>query len=91
MYVLSRLAGVWGVRADRPNPQGLDGSVTFTGSTPDLDDFTIRVEDGPENVYVDEASRTGDSVGRTAFAGYRVDQGNIWQAKSDLKSTGSHI
>jgi len=26
--------------------QGLEGPVTFTGSTPDLDDFTIRVVDG---------------------------------------------
>jgi len=80
-----------GVCVNLPSFQGFDGPVTFIGSTPDLDDFTIRIEDDPGNVYVDEASRIGDSVGRTSFAGYRVERGDIWQAKSDLKSTGSRI
>ena len=85
--VWSTLTSAWEASANRPNHKGIDGPVTFTGSTPDLDDFKIRIVDGPQNVYVDEASRIGDAVGRTAFAGYRVDQGNIWQAKSDLRST----
>jgi hypothetical protein len=71
--------------AHRLDSQGFDGPVTFFGSTPDLDDFTIRIEDDPGNVYPDEASRIDDAVGRTNFAGYRVDQGNIWQAKSRFK------
>ena len=62
--------------------QGFDGPVTFAGSTPDLDEFVIRIEDGPRNVYVDEASPVGNGFGRTNFAGYRVEPGNIWQAKS---------
>lgn len=65
------------------NFQGFDGPVTFAGFTPDLDEFAIRIEDGPGNVYADEASRIGDAVGRTNFAGYRVEPGTIWQAKSE--------
>jgi len=86
--VWSALTSVLGASTNRPNHKGIDGPVTYTGSTPDLDDFKIRIVDGPQNVYVDEASRIGDAVGRTAFAGYRVDRGNIWQAKSDSRLTG---
>jgi len=85
--VWSTLSSVWEVPTNRPNHKGIDGPITFTGSTPDLDDFTIRIKDDPKNVYVADASRIGDAIGRTAFAGYRVDRGNIWQAKSDLKPT----
>jgi mannosyl-oligosaccharide glucosidase len=77
--------GVWETCIHGPNFQGFDGPVTFAGFTPDLDEFTIRIEDGPGNVYVDEASRVNDGFGRTNFAGYRVDQGDIWQAKSDFE------
>jgi hypothetical protein len=32
--------------------QGLEGPVIFSGSTPELDDFTIRIEDGEhEHTY----------------------------------------
>ena len=78
-------AGVREVHTHRLNSQGFDDPVTFVGFTPDLDDFTIRIEDAPGNAYVDEASRIGDAVGRTNFAGYRVEQGNIWQAKSRFR------
>jgi len=78
-----------GLCVNLPSLQGFDDEVTFIGSTPDLDDFTIRIEDDPENVYVDEASRIDGSVGRTGFAGYRAERGDVWQAKSDLKSTDS--
>lgn len=27
-------------------PQGIDGPVEFSGNTPDLDDFSIRIVDG---------------------------------------------
>lgn len=75
--------------ANQPNFQGFSDPITFVGSTPDLDDFTIRIEDDLDNVYVGTASRLGDSVGRTGFAGYRVEQGSIWQAKSDSKPVDS--
>lgn len=82
-FVVPSLASAWEEYAHRSNFQGFDGPVTFAGFTPDLDDFAIRIEDGPGNVYVDEASRIGDAVGRTNFAGYRVEPGTIWQAKSE--------
>lgn len=82
---------MWEVHANRPNHKGIDGPAVFTGSTPDLDDFTIRIEDDPKNIYVDEASRIGDAIGRTGFAGYRVDQGDIWQAKSGLELTDQRV
>ncbi|KAF9653126.1 glycoside hydrolase family 63 protein [Thelephora ganbajun] len=76
------LEGLGGLEMrNEPVPQGFEGPVTFIGSTPDLDDFTIRIEDGPKNIYVGEASLINDAVGRTGFAGYQVEQGNIWQAK----------
>lgn len=84
-FATPSLARVWESRTHWSISQGFDDPVNIFGSTPDLDDFTIRIEDGPGNIYVDEASRIGDAVGRTNFAGYRVEQGNIWQAKSEFK------
>jgi len=66
------------------NENGLEGPITFTGSSPDLDDFAIRVEDGPENHIVTRgtgAEDFGARVGKTHFAGYRAAAGSIWQAK----------
>ncbi|KAF7322776.1 Mannosyl-oligosaccharide glucosidase [Mycena chlorophos] len=66
---------------------GLEGDVRFSGSTPELDEFTIRVVDGPANSHVttgNYASQFEDRLGKTHFLGQPVPAGNIWQAKELL-------
>ncbi|KIJ69518.1 glycoside hydrolase family 63 protein [Hydnomerulius pinastri MD-312] len=63
---------------------GIDGPIEFSGATPDLDDFTIRIVDGPDN----HALTTGphsevfeDRIGKSHFVGLRVGPGEVWTAK----------
>ncbi|KAF8270316.1 glycoside hydrolase [Lactarius quietus] len=59
-------------------------SYALTGFTPELDDFTIRVVDGPNNeVYSGGlfADAFAQRIGKTHYSGFRVPAGNIWQAK----------
>ncbi|TFY83454.1 hypothetical protein EWM64_g561 [Hericium alpestre] len=66
------------------NENGIDGEVEFSGNSPELDEFTIRIVDGPDNEAVttgSQAAAFADRIGKTHFGGYRVPAGNIWQAK----------
>ncbi|KAI0340653.1 glycoside hydrolase [Trametopsis cervina] len=63
---------------------GLDGPVVFSGSSTDLEDFTIRIVDGPDNTPITTGPHADEFVqraGKTHYAGYRVPEGNIWRAK----------
>ncbi|KAI0362709.1 glycoside hydrolase [Trametes cingulata] len=67
---------------------GLKGPITFTGSTPELDDFTIRIVDGPGNTLIREgphASAFEHKLGKTHFLGARVPPGSVWQAKEFIQ------
>ncbi|EGN96016.1 glycoside hydrolase family 63 protein [Serpula lacrymans var. lacrymans S7.3] len=80
------------------NENGIEGPVEFVGSTPDLDDFTIRIVDitnGPHS----EAFK--ERIGKSHLAGLRLNRGDIWTAKapdpsfvlqlSDEVYTGSNL
>ncbi|KAJ7632404.1 glycoside hydrolase [Roridomyces roridus] len=79
------LEGLGGVDMDTDEEEnGLEGDVKFSGSTPELDDFTIRFVDGPNNNHVTEGSQARKfegRIGKTHFLGQPVPQGSIWQAK----------
>ncbi|KAH9952220.1 glycoside hydrolase [Amylocystis lapponica] len=66
---------------------GLDGPIKFTGSSPELGDFAIRINDDPDN----EAITTGlhsdvfaERLGKSHFVGLRTPPGSIWQAKDAI-------
>ncbi|KAF9009372.1 glycoside hydrolase family 63 protein [Cyathus striatus] len=66
---------------------GIDGPIKFTGSTPDLDDFTIRVVDAPDNQAVTDgphADKFRERIGKTHYVGRPVPQGDVWQAKEHI-------
>ncbi|KAF9232974.1 mannosyl oligosaccharide glucosidase-domain-containing protein [Melanogaster broomeanus] len=52
---------------------GIDEPIEFSGTTPDLDDFTIRIALIPE-VFADR-------LGKSHFVGLRVRPGQVWTAK----------
>ncbi|KAI0933864.1 hypothetical protein AcV5_005895 [Taiwanofungus camphoratus] len=63
---------------------GLEEPVKFSGSSPELDDFTLRVVDGPDNDAVTTgpfSSAFAHRIGKTHFAGLRAAPGDMWQAK----------
>ncbi|KAJ6513917.1 glycoside hydrolase [Mycena vitilis] len=79
------LEGLGGIDMDTDEDEnGLDGDVKFSGSTPELDDFTIRMVDGPSNTPKTKGSHAHtfeERIGKTHFLGQPVQQGQIWQAK----------
>ncbi|KAF8226175.1 glycoside hydrolase family 63 protein [Tricholoma matsutake] len=66
------------------NENGITGEYRLSGSTLELDEFVIRVVDGPNNTAVTEgphASAFEERIGKTHYVGRPVPPGNIWQAK----------
>ncbi|CAK5279562.1 unnamed protein product, partial [Mycena citricolor] len=82
------LEGIGGMEMENDEDEnGLEGDVKFTGSTPELDDFTIRIVDGPDNSVVTAgpfAQNFQERIGKTHFLGQKLAPGNVWQAKEAL-------
>jgi mannosyl-oligosaccharide glucosidase len=79
------LEGLGGLEMETDeNDNGISGEVKLTGSTPELDEFTLRVVDGPNNQAVTwgpHAHGFQDRIGKTHFMGRPLKSGDIWQAK----------
>ncbi|KAJ7905251.1 glycoside hydrolase [Mycena olivaceomarginata] len=79
------LEGLGGIDLDTDEDEnGLEGDVKFSGSTPELEDFTIRIVDAPGNTPKTtgpHAHKFAERIGKTHFLGQPVASGNIWQAK----------
>ncbi|KAH8108478.1 glycoside hydrolase family 63 protein [Phellopilus nigrolimitatus] len=80
--------GLGGLEMDTDEDEnGLEGPVKFSGSTPDLGDFTIRIVDGPDNNAVTNsphAQAFADRIGKTHFTGMRTVPGDVWKARELL-------
>ncbi|KAJ3808205.1 glycoside hydrolase [Lentinula lateritia] len=79
------MEGLGGIDMDTDEEDnGLEGDIKFTGSSPELDDFSIRIVDGPSNTAVTSGPHSEifkDRIGKSHFMGQPVPAGNIWQAK----------
>ncbi|KAJ3504255.1 hypothetical protein NLJ89_g8031 [Agrocybe chaxingu] len=69
------------------NENGIAGEIKLAGSTPDLDDFTIRIFDSIDNRAVlggphVEAFRK--RLGRAHFIGRSINPGDIWKAEAHI-------
>ncbi|OSD02823.1 glycoside hydrolase family 63 protein [Trametes coccinea BRFM310] len=84
------LEGLGGIDMDSEEDEnGIEGPVSFSGSTPELDDFTIRIVEGPGNTLITEgphASAFRHKLGKTHFLGARVPPGQVWQAKELIQN-----
>ncbi|KAF9228032.1 glycoside hydrolase family 63 protein [Gyrodon lividus] len=63
---------------------GIEGPIEFSGATPDLDEFTIRIVDDPDNRAVTTGPHSevfADRLGKSHFVGLRVGSGQVWTAK----------
>ncbi|KAF8459900.1 glycoside hydrolase family 63 protein [Gautieria morchelliformis] len=66
---------------------GLEGQVSFSGASPDLGDFRIRIVEHPGNSGVTDGFHVQDfteTLGMTHFLGVRVEDGHTWQAKDAI-------
>ncbi|EJD02084.1 glycoside hydrolase family 63 protein [Fomitiporia mediterranea MF3/22] len=83
--------GLGGIDMDTDEDEnGLEGTVKFSGSTPDLGDFSIRVEDGPNNNFVTNAPHAhafAERIGKTHFLGLRMPPGEIWRAREHVMNS----
>ncbi|KAF8352343.1 glycoside hydrolase [Amanita rubescens] len=76
------------------NDHGIEGEFKISGSTPELDDFTIRFVDTADNKHVTNgpfAAAFKKTMGKTFYLGQKVPSGNVWKAKDIiLKSLIEH-
>ncbi|KAI0831044.1 glycoside hydrolase [Trametes gibbosa] len=83
------LEGFGGIEMETEEDEnGIDGTVSFTGSTPELDEFAIRIVEGPQNTLITEgphANAFRQKLGKTHFLGARVPPGSVWQAKELIR------
>ncbi|KAF8626209.1 hypothetical protein AX15_004899 [Amanita polypyramis BW_CC] len=63
---------------------GIIGEFRISGTSPDLDDFTIRIVDTADNKHVTDgpfAAGFKKTIGRTYYSGQVVPSGDAWKAK----------
>ncbi|THH33902.1 hypothetical protein EUX98_g303 [Antrodiella citrinella] len=69
------------------NDNGINGPVAFAGSAPGLEEFTLRIVDGPDSEFIATGAHADDfseRIGKTHVAGFRVPPGSIWQAREHI-------
>ncbi|KAI0078991.1 glycoside hydrolase [Panus rudis PR-1116 ss-1] len=80
--------GLGGLEMDtEEDDNGITGPISFSGSTAELDEFTVRITDGPDNTGITSgphAHAFADRIDKTHVAGFRIPPGNIWQAKEHI-------
>ncbi|KAG6861740.1 hypothetical protein C0995_012745 [Termitomyces sp. Mi166 len=93
------LEGLGGLEMETDEDEnGIKGEFKLSGSTPELDDFVIRVVDayalvnhvaGPNNTAFKNGPHTDDfqeRIGKTHFIGQPISAGGIWKAKDSILS-----
>ncbi|KAH9946321.1 glycoside hydrolase [Epithele typhae] len=82
------LEGLGGIDMEsEEHENGLEGPIVFTGSTPELDDFTIRIVEGPENHLIAEgphAHAFAHKAGKSHYLGLQVPAGTVWKAQDHI-------
>ncbi|KAF5357937.1 hypothetical protein D9756_001883 [Leucocoprinus leucothites] len=82
------LEGMGGLEMEtEENESGIEGPVKLSGNTPDLEDFTLRIVDGPDNQFVESgrhASNFEDRIGKTHYIGRRLLSEDVWQARDHI-------
>ncbi|KZV80745.1 glycoside hydrolase [Exidia glandulosa HHB12029] len=80
--------GLGGIEMDTAESDiGLLGDVLFSGSTPTLGDFDIRVVEAEDNKPIDNGRFKEDYtqyIGKTQFLGLPMGQRSLWQAKDAI-------
>ncbi|KAG0149919.1 hypothetical protein CROQUDRAFT_652883 [Cronartium quercuum f. sp. fusiforme G11] len=67
--------------------EGLEGPVQISGSTPQLGEFTIRIEDSPTNSPLKRgrhAADFGERLDRFQYLGVQMPAGTVWKAKGHI-------
>ncbi|KAF9452232.1 glycoside hydrolase family 63 protein [Macrolepiota fuliginosa MF-IS2] len=82
------LEGMGGIEMETEEEEnGIEGTVKLSGNTPELDDFVLRIVDGPNNQAVTSGLHVNDfedRIGKTHFIGRRLLTEDIWQARDHI-------
>ncbi|KAB5596477.1 Mannosyl-oligosaccharide glucosidase [Ceratobasidium theobromae] len=82
------LEGLGGVNLETEEREdGYETATELSGVTPELGDFSMKIIDGPNNVYVTQGMHSevfARTAGKTHITALPVQPGNIWQAKDIL-------
>ncbi|KAG6850459.1 hypothetical protein H0H93_012880 [Arthromyces matolae] len=82
------LEGIGGLEMETDEDDtGILGEFKLSGSTPELDDFVIRIVDGPNNAAWRggaHAEAFSERIGKTHFIGQPIPSGGTWQAKDSI-------
>ncbi|QRW27438.1 glycoside hydrolase family 63 protein [Rhizoctonia solani] len=82
------LEGLGGIDLENEEQEnGYEGTINLVGITPELGDFSIRIVDGPDNVYITEGAHAeafARTAGKTHVVGAVAPPGQVWQAKDIL-------
>ncbi|CAA7265444.1 unnamed protein product [Cyclocybe aegerita] len=69
------------------NENGIAGEIKLAGSTPELDEFTIRIFDSIDNRAVlggPHVETFRKRLGRAHFIGRSINPGDVWKAKAHI-------
>ncbi|CCA74001.1 related to ER glucosidase I [Serendipita indica DSM 11827] len=69
------------------NDDGITGPIHLSGSSPDLGEFTIRIEDDINNrspMYGGHSEDFKVRLGKTHYFGHAMPSGDVWKAKEYL-------
>ncbi|KAI0747882.1 glycoside hydrolase [Daedaleopsis nitida] len=83
------LEGLGGMEMETEEDEnGIEGPIAFVGSTPELDDFTIRIVEGPANTLITEgphANAFAHRTGKSHLLSLRVPLGRSGKPKNVVK------
>ncbi|KIM30861.1 glycoside hydrolase family 63 protein [Serendipita vermifera MAFF 305830] len=69
------------------NDDGITGPIHMSGTTPDLGDFKIRIEDDSTSQYTTRGGHAADfapRLGKIHYFGTEMPAGDVWKAKDYL-------
>ncbi|CAD6565408.1 MAG: Processing alpha glucosidase I [Tremellales sp. Tagirdzhanova-0007] len=69
---------------NEPDDDGIEGSITLRGSSPQLGNFRIRIVDHPSAIPLQvmiNPEEFSHLVGKTAFFGWGIPTGEVWRIK----------
>ncbi|CAL1704069.1 unnamed protein product [Somion occarium] len=79
--------GLGGIDLETDEDENVHGPVVLAGSSLELDDFTLRIVDDPDNTGVTNgphAKAFADRIDKTHIASFRIAPGTVWQAKDHI-------
>ncbi|KAF9514510.1 glycoside hydrolase family 63 protein [Hydnum rufescens UP504] len=91
VYFYFAMDGVGGLELENEEDDyGIEGTVNLSGTAPEIGDFSIRIQDGPDVTPISQgpqAAKFASKIGKTSFVGLPVGGGDAWKARDIILRT----